>query len=568
MGTSSTKNSDKKKVQIFRLYQDDTIYVVILYIEQQEYLDDIIIIKSSQIIDKKFYIYEKRIDIESLRNLFNKIDNINQAFTKIVNLFENNKVFLENEINKINLFVQTDSFNGIIALEKKKIEDKDLLINELIEKNEILERESLSTNKSLLNEIDQNDKLKVQNNLLTKQNSLLKNQNDQLTNLNKNLMTEIQSNKAAIENLKNEIKRINLLNNELNNQIKSFDNQQKEEDKIPKIIIPYEEDAIVDCIIKLNPIQVKGLSKSLNLIALGMLNGKIIIINLLKMKIHQEIKVQSKVLSLAQLGKFERYLFCSTSDGFILVYLLKEDKYEEIQRLDKSSNNDKTEINKVISLSNLDLASCDRGSIIIWKQKRDQNERRKDEFYMYKEIDIKENLDISQLIEINQNIFACAAYQIKEIIFFQNDEKNYPILHTIGDVESHGYNSNAMAKINDKYFCSGGMDMLFYIICIEPMGIVKKIKLNDIESTTYITCINVSENGFLFVSYGENIQQYKINIDEINNNIELKEIDLIENKKEESKCIATIKNGKLFYQVKAHDLKFYLIPFKQDDSFY
>ena len=549
MGTSSPKKQ-KNNEQIYRLYQDNTIYVVSMYIEKDDNYKEEIIMKCSQIINSKFYIYEKRIDLELLRDIFISFNNINDALKKIINLFENNKIFLQNDNDEIRLYLKNNEIDKIIILEIKNIKDDSELLKELIEKYLLIERECINMNKNLENEIN-------------KYNNLIKE--------NRKLNEEIQTNKAIIESQKDEINRINSLNKELNNlldnlkkEIAEKEKEKEDDDDIPKIIIPYEEEAIVDCILKLNPIQVKGLSQSLNLIALGMLNGKIIIINLGTMEIHQEIKIESKVYSLAQLGKFERYLFCSTLDGFIVVYFLKENKYEEIQILLKPNNYAKSEINKVISFSNYDLASCDRGSITIWKQKKDEKGRRKDEFYFYKEIQIKMNLDICQLIEINKNVFACAIYQIKEIIIFKNDEKDYPIMHVLENVESHGYNSNAMAKINDSYFCSAGMDMLFYIICIDPIEIVKKINLNDIKTTTYITCINISENGFLFVSYGENIKQYKINIDELDNSIELEEIDLIRNKNKECKCITITKDGKLFYQVKAHDLIFHYIPFKQN----
>ena len=61
------------------------------------------------------------------------------------------------------------------------------------------------------------------------------------------------------------------------------------------------------------------------------------------------------------------YLICSLSIGKIIIYLLKESKYEEYQILVKPFNLRRGEINKVITLSNGNLATAERGVISIWK---------------------------------------------------------------------------------------------------------------------------------------------------------------------------------------------------------
>ena len=148
-----------------------------------------------------------------------------------------------------------------------------------------------------------------------------------------------------------------------------------------------------------------------------------------------------------------KYLICSISTGFLSIYVLKDKYYENIQKIQKSSEIKKGSINKVITLSNGDLASVDNGSITIWKQKK-VNNNKIDEFEFYKEIFT--NNDTCHLIEVNQNVFACAIYSEKLIKIFNNDEKDYPLLGIINNCESHGNNSNGMAKINDRLFCSGG----------------------------------------------------------------------------------------------------------------
>jgi hypothetical protein len=226
------------------------------------------------------------------------------------------------------------------------------------------------------------------------------------------------------------------------------------------------------------------------------------------MKIHQLLNAPSVIYSLCQFNNNPKYLFCSVSSGLIIVYILKKDKYEEIQRLQKPENLRRGEINKVISLSNGDLASADRRTITIWKQKKDENNNKIDEFEFYKEIFT--NNDTCHLIEVNQNVFACAIYSEKLIKIFNNDEKDYPLLGIINNCESHGNNSNGMAKINDRLFCSGGKEYFIYIVCVEPIQLLQKIKIGEGRLNDYIHFLHVSNKGFLFTSDGNNIIQFKI----------------------------------------------------------
>ena len=93
------------------------------------------------------------------------------------------------------------------------------------------------------------------------------------------------------------------------------------------------------------------------------------ILNLLSMKVHQIIQTPATVYSLSQYSNNSNYLFASLSNGFIMIYELITDKYEEIQELQKPEEYKYGEINKVITLSNGDLASAERGAISIWKKK-------------------------------------------------------------------------------------------------------------------------------------------------------------------------------------------------------
>ena len=68
----------------------------------------------------------------------------------------------------------------------------------------------------------------------------------------------------------------------------------------------------------------------LNLVALGFSNNRIIIIDLDLLKIHQELKTPKIVYSLSQFKAYSNYLICSLSNGQLIIYKLKNNKYKRI----------------------------------------------------------------------------------------------------------------------------------------------------------------------------------------------------------------------------------------------
>ena len=127
----------------------------------------------------------------------------------------------------------------------------------------------------------------------------------------------------------------------------------------------------VYCMLMLNIITLieNKYDNKLNLIAIGFSDNKIRVINLSTMKMHQIIRTLDTVYSLCQLNNNPKYLFSSLSNGYIMIYLLNQDRFEEIQKLEKPKKSNYGEINKIISLSNGDLASAERKAISIWKKK-------------------------------------------------------------------------------------------------------------------------------------------------------------------------------------------------------
>ena len=336
---------------------------------------------------------------------------------------------------------------------------------------------------------------------------------------------------------------------------------KKENENRKKYITIENNYSSVLCMLELNQISYFEKEKkiSLNLVAIGFSSAKIYLINLSTMEIYQIIKDSNSIYSLCQFNNNSKYLICSLSNGFISIYILKDKYYEIIQKMQKPLEIKKGSINKVITLSNGDLASADTGSITIWKQKI-VNNNKIDEFELYKEI-ITDS-DTCQLIEVNTNVFACAIYKDKLIRIFKNCN-DYPLLGILRNVESHGKNSNGMAKINDRLFCLGGKNYFIYMVFVEPVQILQKIKLINEISLCIISCLNISNKGFLFASYGDNIIQFKIKKDARNNFIELEEFDKKNNYYSQSEAFITTNDGKLFYQINNNKMKFCLEQFKE-----
>ena len=146
-------------------------------------------------------------------------------------------------------------------------------------------------------------------------------------------------------------------------------------DEINKIVknntISFEFNSSVWAMLKLNKIIYKenNENKELNLAAISFSNGKIIIININTMKIHQELIAPNTPYSLTQFKDDPNYLISSISNGQLIIYILKENKYEQFQVLEKPTNLKKGGFNKVIALSDGNLLSSDRGSLSIWKPK-------------------------------------------------------------------------------------------------------------------------------------------------------------------------------------------------------
>ena len=295
------------------------------------------------------------------------------------------------------------------------------------------------------------------------------------------------------------------------------------------------------CMLKLNQIVYKN--KILNLVSIGFGNGQIYLVSLLKMEVHQILNNSNEVYSLAQFKDNSNYLICSLSDGELIIYKLKGDKYEHFQTLKKPINMDRGEINKVITLSDGNLATAERGAISFWKPIIEKELKK---FEFFKEI-ITED-DTCQLLEVNPQIISCAIYKSKLINVYKrkdNNDEYYSLYGQITDAESTGESSNSMAKINEKIFCSGG-ERFIYIVSVEPVQIIQKILMHK-EYQKDIQLLHKSNDGFIFTSSDQKIIQFLINKDEEGNYICMKKFYEIETG-ECNRAIATIDKGKIFYK--------------------
>ena len=311
------------------------------------------------------------------------------------------------------------------------------------------------------------------------------------------------------------------------------------------------------CMLKLNKITYIENDNNIDLeqVAIGFSSGRIIFINLSTLKINQEIKEADTIYSLTQFKDDPNYLISGLENGNLIIYKLNVDKFEQIQILEKPKEIQFIgEINKVITLSDGNLATAERGALSIWKPKIEDGIKK---FEFFKEL-ITGN-DTCQLLEVNPQIFACAIHRSKLIKVYKNNGEEFPLLGDIEEVESHGSNSNGMAKINDNFFCSGGQNGFIYIVSVNPLQITQKIVLE--EDSSYVHFLHNSNDGFIFTSLGDEIIQYRIINDEDNNFIKLEKFEVIEDG-ENNNAIITTDDGKIFYHQESQDDKLNLGLFK------
>ena len=405
--------------------------------------------------------------------------------------------------------------------------------------------------KNIINEKDNiikkmENKILNQEKIITKNKIEISNLNYKIEELVLKFNSELQDKKNTIKSIHNKISQMetNYLYNELKNEEKTFEfeassslvenNSDKYQNK------NYE--SIVYSIIKLNPVIFKNVNKKiiLNLIAIGFSDNQIIILNMVSMKVHQKIKTSNSVYSLCQFNNNSNYLFGSLSNGLIMIYELNNGKFEEKQQLEKPEDCKYGEINKVITLSNGDLASAERGAISIWTK----NIYEINKYQFYKEIKTED--DTCQLIEVNPYVFACAIYKPKIIKVFKREDYNYPLIGYFENCHSHGNNSNSMAKLNDNLFCSGG-NFFIYIVSVEPVELKKIIEVETYGEIKFTYVIN----NYLFTAQDSNIIQYSININEKNHCINLEQIKILKNfKNQRCNALAITEEGKIFYEIK------------------
>ena len=310
------------------------------------------------------------------------------------------------------------------------------------------------------------------------------------------------------------------------------------------------------CMKKLNDIQINP-HKKLELIALGLSNSTIIIINTVNFKIYQTIKEHSSsVYSLEQYKDDSTFLFSSSNDASVNVYKLNNNNnYELIQKLNKSEEKSGGEINKVIALSNKFLVTGDHKTITIWES----NNHNKNKIYFMDFYEIMINHDTCHLLEVNPLIFVATQYTGNHFQVYKNDGISFPLIGELVNVQTHGSSSNALSKINDHLVCSCGYNK-FYIICIQPLQIIQifPFAFNNTIYYSYAT-----KDNYLYISgqYQE-ILQYKIIKDEDDNFVEIIEIGKYDNMIKENtynKAILPFDDGRIFFIEEKEGLNQYIL---------
>lgn len=521
MGKANSKYNSQlfpqtNKEEEFQIIKNNILYNIKLFLDGKDTFQKLKI-SVSCVLNNAFQIYETYVEKQTWNN-----KNLQEIYQNLESIIKSEKfeILHQNFNGQLSLLFQTDinSEKKTFILLPTLTDDKNKL-NELTKSYSKLEMEYIKLKQELKNNKFHSHSLDIDED------------NENGSNSNSNSFGYNNS----IDDDDNNILGTNNRNNNLNKETRY---ENSDENHI-LIEISYS----IWCMLKLNRIIYKENESNINLdlAAIGFGNGKIILINLSTMKIHQELMAPNTVYSLAQFNSDNKYLICSLSNGQMVIYVLREEnKYEEFQNLQKPDDLKKGEFNKVITLSDGSIATAERGAVSIWKPKEENREKK---FEFFKELIT--NNDTCQLLEVNPQVFACAIYSSKIINVYKNDGENYPILGQIKNAVSHGNNSNAMAKINDEIFCSGGKPGYIYIVQVNPVNIIQKIILNQ-DSFSYIRFLHNSGDGFIFTCIQDEIIQYKIINDEEGNFIELEEFDVIKDGSD-CKSVITTDNGKIFY---------------------
>ena len=137
----------------YKLIKDNLSYIISIKKDIIE-SNNIIKIKNSQIINKKFYLYETNIDNLYLNKIFNNSDNFNKNYINFISLFEQKKAIIKDIlINKeivLSLKINSQNYIDIKLVTKNKAENE--IIKELIEKYSSLEKEFNSMKSQLTKE--------------------------------------------------------------------------------------------------------------------------------------------------------------------------------------------------------------------------------------------------------------------------------------------------------------------------------------------------------------------------------------------------------------------------------
>ena len=508
MGKENSKiENNNEKTDVVQIIKNNIIYNIKLNLVKDEKAENIKI-TISFVINQNFYIYEeyfnpsfelkKPLDYQEIyQNLIEAIEN---EQSEIIHLDEDGNKYI---ILKIYII------DGIKSIKLKEVTSDDTLkLNELIKNYKSLEEKYIKLEK-------ENEKEK-------------ENDSDSLKN---NYDPDDYEPRIVIDD-----------NNPENNTYENNEDTKYENSDENHILLDIY--GKIWCMMTLNNINYIEINEkiNLNLVAIGLSNDKIILINLSTMKIHQEIQTPNTVYSLAKFNDDPKYFIASFENGQMIIYKLNKDKYEQHQLLEKPEELKKDEINKVITLSDGNIATAERGAISIWKPNIELGEKK---YEFFKEIITHD--DTCQLLEVNPGVFACAIYQSKLINIYKNDGSEYPLIGNITNVESHGNNSNGMAKINDNIFCSGGQKCFLYIVSVVKVQIIQKISFNNNNNFKFIQFIHNSNDGFIFTSYGDGIFQYKIVTDNDGDFVKLEEFERIKDDWKNT-AIITTNDGKILYR--------------------
>ena len=186
-------------------------------------------------------------------------------------------------------------------------------------------------------------------------------------------------------------------------------------------------------------------------------------------------------------------------DNTIKLFNIKDNEYNVLQTL----NYHKGSVRKIIELKNKSLVSCSNDKSIIFYNKDNNNEYKKD-------YNISTNGGCFSVIQTKENEICYSEFQNSSICFYDLNQRK--IKSSLNNINKRNDEYERFIMINKDLLIISGQNMIS-IINVNKYNIVRKINVNGSDWICGVCLLN--ENILLTGDYNEIIKQWKIEGDNL-----------------------------------------------------